>query len=468
MSAAGQERSARQRASALPQHDAATDPARFWRAALTLGVLALALRLAFIFPLWPLTQRAFSLSHGSDGYELVARTVVAGAGYKFAPHLGETMILTPTYPLALAGLFALVGEDVDAQRTATQILQCVLDALTTVMILALGKRWHGATVGVLAALLYACYPGMWVACARYVTEPLFNVLVVAFMLTFAAWMHSARRAALVSSALLLAAASMCKSIAAILPLFLITCVLILPLFWRRGFTRLLTGLACCAALTSVAAGAWLIRNHQVSGHWVYPSTLSGQALYTATVYVAHPEQSIRESVHQAAREMHAIANARGFRLDPGDSYPRWFFDAREEVAFDRALQAIARERIAADQTGFARHLAGNLWRFWFGAPSTRAIWMSVAINGPLLILALAGALYAGWLRRPEVALWLAAGAYFFLSHVSVLAVVRYSLIVMPMVCLLAGVALVRWWRPGQLRQPTLDPVWSVLNKGEPA
>lgn len=419
-----------------------------WRGGLAVFVAALAIRLVFALPLWQFVHPYFDLSRGSDGYERVARTVAAGRGYRYAPHLCETMILLPTYPLFLAGVITVVDGTRDTQIIATRVVQSFMDALTALMIAMLARRWYGDRVGLLAGLCYALYPGMWVACARYVTEPLFNFLTTAFVLAFVRWMDRGQGGWLGLAALACALAAMCKSVAPPLPLALLFAVLVVPL-WRRQWRRVFGGLVACCLLTGAASAAWLLRNHAVSGEWVFPSTLSGQALYTAHLYVAHPHQTLRETVDQSGREMHRIAAENGIHLDPKDRYPRWFRRSADEVKLDRLLREIASERIASDSGRFAVHIAANVWRFWFGAPTPSSVAAAIALNGPLLALAVAGLLLVRWWRAPGLALWLAMSAYLVVSHVGVLAVVRYSQTVVPVMCVFAAVTLARllWRRP---------------------
>lgn len=434
-----------------------TGPRSVWRGGLAVFVAALAIRLVFALPLWQFVHPYFDLSRGSDGYERVARTVAAGRGYRYAPHLCETMILLPTYPLFLAGVITVVDGTRDTQIVATRVVQSFMDALTALMIATLARRWYGDRVGLLAGLCYALYPGMWVACARYVTEPLFNFLTTAFVLAFVRWIDRGQGGWLGLAALACTLAAMCKSVAPPLPFALLLAVLVVPL-WRRVGRRVAGGLAACCLLTGAASAAWLLRNHAVSGEWVFPSTLSGQALYTAHLYVTHPEQTLRETVDQSGREMHRIAAENGIRLDPKDRYPRWFRHSADEARLDRLLRQIAAPGIAADAGRFAAHIAGNVWRFWFGAPTPSSVVAAVVLNGPLLALAVAGLFLVRWWRAPGLSLWLAMAAYLMLSHIGVLAVVRYSQTVVPVMCVFAAATLARLtWREPIMEGEALAP-----------
>lgn len=398
----------------------------------TVLVVALIARIATVL-VYPMIQRATSLSHGSDGYEHIAASLAAGHGYRFAENLGETMYLPPVYPLFLAMLFLVTGPSL----LAATIAHALLDTASCFMIYVLGKRHGSHLVGISGSLMYALYPGAWIGCSRYLTEPLFIFLILGFLVFFSMFAKNGGKLGLFAAGSLGALAVLCKSVAGALPLFMIFGALILPA-WRHCRRRVLGGLAVCFLMSVVAVVPWIYRNYEVSGSFVYPTTIGGQALYTAHVYASHPQQRIRASVHQAAREMKQIAEDHGIRLDPRDSYPRWFYDSRDEVKLDHIIQKIATERIASDRLGYARHIIGNMWRFWWGAPSPVSVWISIVVNTPFMLLGVYGLWLSRAWRHPDLCLCLLVAAYLFVAHVAVLAVVRYSLTVMPIICFFAG------------------------------
>ena len=413
--------------------------------------VALSARISTVL-VYPIIQEATSLSHGSDGYEHIAATLAAGHGYRFAENLGETMLLPPVYPLFLALLFLFTGPSL----LAATVVHSLLDTASCFMVYILGKRHGGHRAGICGSLLYALYPGAWIGCSRYLTEPLFIFLILGFLVFFSGFVRSGRKRGLVAAGLFGSLAVLCKSVAGALPLFIIVCAAFLPA-WRHCRRRVLAGLGVCLLVSVVAVAPWIYRNYKISGSFVFPTTSGGLALYTAHVYAAHPDQTIRTSVHQAAREVRQLAVDNGIRLDPRDSYPRWFYDARDEVKLDRIAQHTARVRMATDPAGYLRHVSGNLWRFWWGAPSPTAIRLSVLVNTPFMLLGAFGLFRSRAWRHPDLCLCLAASTYLFLAHVGILAVVRYSLTVMPILCLFGGLGVLEWQSKRCCRSVPLNP-----------
>ena len=398
--------------------------------------VALVARVSIACFLYPYIQQRTGLATASDGYEHIATTFAAGEGYRFAADLGETMFIMPVYPLFLAGLFLITGPSL----VAGQIANSILDTLTCYLIYRVGRRGFGDRAGFLGALVYALYPGAWIACSRFLTEPLFVFLTMAFIAVFARFLSCGRwRYALLAS-LCCMLSVLCKSVAGLLPIFLIGGVLVLP-FWKGCRKRTIMGLSLCLSVVFLGVGAWVYRSYRLTDHFVFPSTSGGLALYAAHVYAAHPEQSIHDSVHQAAAEVRALGERNGIKCDPRDAYPRWFYSPKDELKLDHLARQAAQEHIAADPASFARHVVGNLWRFWWGAPTRTSMIVAALLNIPLVLLAAVGLLMSRWWKQPTMSLWILMAAYFFLTHVAVLSVVRYSLTVMPLVCLLAGTPL---------------------------
>ncbi len=120
----------------------------------------------------------YSMSFG-DLYDLIAKNLEQGNGYRVDANMSLTMLREPAYPLFLAAVFKLGGYSIQTARVA-----CVLLAFgVALMLLQLARKITGdAMTALSAALLFLLYPGTLVAEARAGIEIPFIFTVILFML----------------------------------------------------------------------------------------------------------------------------------------------------------------------------------------------------------------------------------------------------------------------------------------------
>jgi 4-amino-4-deoxy-L-arabinose transferase-like glycosyltransferase len=146
---------------------------------ITIGILLLALlvRAAWLmrFPTHPIAPV------DAEGFHLLAVNVLAGRGFAIgweAPFC-PTAVRTPLYPLFVAGLYAIVGQD----PVRVLPVQLLLEVLTTALVMRLGRDLGGKRVGLWAGVLYACNG----TTQRYTGYLLSETLLLP-LLTAALWM----------------------------------------------------------------------------------------------------------------------------------------------------------------------------------------------------------------------------------------------------------------------------------------
>jgi 4-amino-4-deoxy-L-arabinose transferase-like glycosyltransferase len=220
------------------------------------------------------------IAKDSQAYFLPAWDLVHGGQFELG------LRRTPGYPLFLAGLLALVGDDL----RGVVLLQHLLGIGTAALAFALGRLTFGSApgvgraVGVTAGLLTAVSAPL-VAYEHYLlTEPLFAFMVTA-MLVGLVWAIRRDQARLwLLGGLLIGLAAMVKPVAqGFLPLglaaaFLTACSLSL---WGRAGVR--AGAIACGLLIlgyALAVAPWTIRN-QLSYNLSTPSTF-GRTLIART------------------------------------------------------------------------------------------------------------------------------------------------------------------------------------------
>ena len=97
---------------------------------------------------------------------------------------------TPGYPVLLAGLFALVGDDPPV--IWARFLGAVLGTLTVGLVMWLGSLLFDRDTGVMAGVLVAVYPGAVAMSMLVLSEALFCPLMV---LQLVGWMYAWRASA---------------------------------------------------------------------------------------------------------------------------------------------------------------------------------------------------------------------------------------------------------------------------------
>jgi 4-amino-4-deoxy-L-arabinose transferase-like glycosyltransferase len=145
----------------------------------TIGILLLALlvRTAWLmcFPTNPIAPV------DAEGFHLLAVNVLAGHGFAIGwePPFCPTAVRTPLYPLFIAGVYAIVGQD----PVRVLPVQLLLEVLTTALVMCLGRDLGGKRVELWAGVLYACNG----TTQRYTGYLLSETLLLP-LLTAALWM----------------------------------------------------------------------------------------------------------------------------------------------------------------------------------------------------------------------------------------------------------------------------------------
>lgn len=198
-----------------------TDNSRMRAAYAAVLILALLLRLAFLWPGVADPQRAFA-NEDARGYWALANNLLHhGVWSQDAISPGVTpardIVRTPVYPAFLAGAIAIGG------RLAGLLAQAVMDVGTCILIVWFGRRILSLSPGLalLAGLLYALDLGCASFAAQFMSETLFTFLTLAALAVFLGpwpprqtWPTVSRWAV---AAMLLTAATLTRPISLYLP-----------------------------------------------------------------------------------------------------------------------------------------------------------------------------------------------------------------------------------------------------------
>jgi hypothetical protein len=231
---------------------------------ITLMALAFAVRLGGIVALTGLDTPP-AVSSDEFEYDTYAWNLVQGRGYRGpSPDVPDANHLTayrpPTTSLYYAAIYALVGH----RYAAAHLANCLLAALTVLLVFAIGARCFGRRAGMLAAAAYAFYPF-----AIFYNLTLLSETLAAFLLALFAWTamrlgDGVRPAWAAASGLALFA----------VPMLIPWWALVRPRSaggdWRR--VGLVVGIAV------LLVSCWGIRNRAVMGSFIPFSTLGGSLL----------------------------------------------------------------------------------------------------------------------------------------------------------------------------------------------
>ncbi len=226
-----------------------------------LGILAIALILRVIWVTY--AARTPQDFHDPLFYIFYANQIAEGNGYRI-PDGTPTAYYPIGYAATLAGVFFLIKHTFipDNFTLAAAYFQIFLGLVTVALAFYVGRRLFGVTVGLLAAAWLALFPNLIYHTGTYLTETLFNTLVMAVLavLVGSTWPKGElTRGRLIAAGVLLGAASLVRPIALLLLPLLIVAWLIGGARWQRAGLQV----GIVAVVTFAVIMPWSIRNFVV-------------------------------------------------------------------------------------------------------------------------------------------------------------------------------------------------------------
>jgi 4-amino-4-deoxy-L-arabinose transferase-like glycosyltransferase len=369
-----------------------------------------------------------------EGYDHIARSLLAGEGYRLHDGEGPTAFRPPVYPFLLAAVYATGGEG----YLRVRILQLLLELGTVLLLYAISRRVFGSPRAALAgAGLYALYFPMVIYSVTLFSETVFTFLLALFVWLMVRARDGApagRGRRFLVAGLALGLVTLTKPTTMLLPFFLLLPILLAragPRSWgerARGWWR-----AVALEVVPVALGMclviapWTIRNAVALGEFVPVATGGGRVLWGCN-YIPSDDPMIPEARGGVGRD--APVSDRGFYLS-------------------------ALKNIASHPATFAGQSFRKFVRLWFnlgfeGSPSAA----SLAIGAANLVMALLLAWSLIFARGP----WVGAAmpmllllVYFSLVHMVLEGYIRYALPVIPYLMLVASYGGVMLAGSGRLR-----------------
>jgi 4-amino-4-deoxy-L-arabinose transferase-like glycosyltransferase len=238
-----------------------------------------------MFVVYHIGQRdAQFLGPDSKGYidPAIALLKQSSFSYNAAAPRDPNIVRTPGYPLFIAFIFSLFGENI----TCIIIAQVILSFLAAYLLYMLALYLFGQEVAFWAPILYLLDMNSFYLSMLAYTETLFVALAVAFFYFFARWYDKPKTISALLMGLFISLGTIVRPI--LYYYFFILLVFIAGRFWskRAGFARSTAHLAAYILPFLIIVGGWQYRNHIVAGTWEITSLTGQNMLYYhgASVY----------------------------------------------------------------------------------------------------------------------------------------------------------------------------------------
>ena len=366
-------------------------------------------------------------------YWNMAQSFRAGAGLQ--DELGFLATRMPLYPAALS-LVVKLPYGVGVAKVCHWIIGAAAAALSAGM----ASAFFGRRVGILAGLLVAFDPFLVFFSSLLLTESAFVATLVG--LTWAMFPllrgHGDSLGRWVLVGLLASLTVYVRESGLGLVLVLLGFVALCRRFDRRS----LIGTACVLGIVIAALFPWALRNKRILGEWCWLTTRGGLSLYDGV-----GPQATGESNLGNVKQMPAVQ---------GKNEAEW-----NRYFLDKSVEAIR------DDPGRILRLAGvKVTRMWNPLPNVKTYQspfvrvVSVAWMLPLFLSAIVGTVLL-WRSGPYGPLFtlfmLLPGIYLTLLHSLFVGSIRYRLGAMPMLEILAAVAVVSLLEYGRGGVTTEEP-----------
>lgn len=367
-------------------------------------------------------------------YESLARSLAAGHGYL---HQGRTdNVRPPLYPFVLSLVYRATGPS----PVAGTLLQTAFDAATLVVLAGFTWSLTGSVAGaLLAAGIFALWPGAMLMNVVLYTEPLFTLLLLLAVAALIRLESDGRARWVVATGLLFGLLGLTRQTTLyFLPGYLVIAPILLrgrtgPRLWAR-----LGALLLCVAVIA----PWTIRDRVLNGEVTWLRGYNGLNLWLGNHLPYEGRAIDRASLDRIIRDMGPRASL------PGE--------------IDRELGREAIRQMRAHPAETAWLWVQKAYRFLFVDMRPHHLDVRVALS--LMLLALYALAAVGIRACPPGAVpsLLVMGTmfgYFVLAHVVSYSQMRFAEPVRPLVFALAGPGLLhlwRRWRAGRDRSPAAE------------
>jgi hypothetical protein len=409
--------------------------------------LVVLIHIVLLFAVIPIVSAHLGSSYNperyADGYDYIAASLAAGDGYRFYPDTARTLMREPGYPLVLTAIFATFGN----VFVVVEMLNVIL-ALTTAWMISLivRKISNNHWAGLATAILFLFHPGVLVAESRGGVEILFGFLIVLFILTLlkALEVHRLRDYALCG--VVLGITALVRSVPILFPVFLLAYLIV---FERRRVSvpGACKRIAIMVAMMVVVLSPWIIRNYLLTKRFVPTASVLGVSAQAGQYIGTHLSEGKPWWLldREAAQERDRLAMQLG--LPFRDTYYQTFYKTQDEMRFSNFLLGRVIQGYEKSPTSFGEFVIRNCFNFWFTGKTRGATLANVLCQAPYLFLALIGIVIGIRTKQTRVVAPIVVfSGYVMAVYLPILAQARYSIPLVPFLCILATITLLATWK----------------------
>jgi 4-amino-4-deoxy-L-arabinose transferase-like glycosyltransferase len=326
-------------------------------------------------------------------YAQIARNIAAGHGFGWGPSQ-PTSIRPPLYPALLAAVWTISPGNLQAVR----LLQIALGLATAVLIYMLGSRVYGPKVGAWAAAVSWLYPSLIFFNFLILTETLFTLLLVAFVLLAVLLVQTPRFRLAIACGITLGLAALTRSI--LWPVPLVLCPLLAAVI-RAPLPRRLTLPALVLTGYAMVVAPWAIRNTRLQGVVTIVDTMGGINLRMGN-YEYTPDDRMWDAVALGGERswVHGLVTDTPNAPITEGQKEKWA--QRKAIEYMRAHPGTTARRALikfADFWGLEREFMAGVQQGLYAPPAWFQVAASLAIVLAYVAIVIAGA--AGiWLAAP--------------------------------------------------------------------
>ena len=370
-----------------------------------------------------------------DYYNSLAKNVAYGHGYRFTTGTSLTLMREPGYPYLLAVLVHYFDNYLNAAIALNVFLSC----LSALLIGRLAARvWDAPWVSVAAAALFLVHPGVTVAESRLGIELPYILLLLCFFLALRRALQTRRLLEFCAAGAVLGLVCLVRST----PLLFPAVIALYLMATASGATRIGRSLAQTTAMVAaclLVLSPWIIRNYRLVHKFIPTASVQGVAMQTGLYKCENQNNGLTYTqVDAAAAEArNVLARQQGYRFLPG--YYQFFYDPRDEVAFNSGLSHDVMRSYLHSPALLLRCGSENLLNFWFRSEDSSATLGAVLVQVPYLILAAIG-LLMGWTRaeRSTLVILLLFMGYSIAVCLPIQGQARYSIPMVPILAILGA------------------------------